>query len=377
MIGIISGTYIFISKLQQVAELKETPTIINIQKGVGFNEIANELHAAGLIESKNVFKIYTLLSASAHRLQNGRYRFNSPVSVPELVSVLKTGPKDIPVLIFPGMTLKEIDDKLSQENIIQVGDLIKYGKLEELKKQYNFLSEAISLEGFLLPDTYNFRQDSNVDFVIEKFLDNFKNKIMALMDGDLAEADGFKNIWQIGSVLTQSQPLDGGVDPVRSKKPSVSADFSDGENRTSNGVDKKNSGVLRLITIASYLEKEVPNNDDRRIVAGIIEKRLKIGMPVQIDATILYNKCLGRFSGCPLLVKSDFKKDSPYNTYTRLGLTPTPIANPSLDAIRAAIEKKDSGYWFYLSDPKTKKTIFSENLEKHNINRAKYLLNNK
>jgi UPF0755 protein len=111
-------------------------------------------------------------------------------------------------------------------------------------------------------------------------------------------------------------------------------------------------------------------------VAGIIEKRLKIGMPVQIDATILYNKCSGRFSGCSLLVKSDFKKDSPYNTYTRLGLTP-PISNPSLDAIKAAIEKKDSGYWFYLSDPKTKKTIFSENLEKHNINRAKYLLNNK
>ncbi|PIV31820.1 endolytic transglycosylase MltG, partial [Candidatus Wolfebacteria bacterium CG02_land_8_20_14_3_00_37_12] len=139
----------------------------------------------------------------------------------------------------------------------------------------------------------------------------------------------------------------------------------------------KNSGVLRLITIASYLEKEVPGNDDRRIVAGIIEKRLKIGMPIQIDATVLYNKCSGRFSECPLLVKSDFKKDSPYNTYTRLGLTPTPISNPSLDAIKAVIEKKDSGYWFYLSDPKTKKTIFSENLEKHNINRAKYLLNNK
>ena len=331
IIGVISGIFIFISKLQPTSELKETPTIINIVKGDGFSEITDELYASGLIRSKTVFKIYTLLSASAHRLQNGRYKFNSSVSVPGLVSILKIGPRDIPVLIFPGMTLKEIDDKLSQENIIKEGDLINYGirQLAE-KNRYDFLSEAISLEGFLLPDTYNFRQDSDIDSVIGKFLDNFENKAMAIINGDLA--------W---------------------------------------GVDKKNSGVLRLITIASYLEKEVPDNNDRRIVAGIIEKRLKIRMPVQIDVTILYNKCSGRFSGCPLLVKNDFKKDSPYNTYTRLGLTPTPIANPSLDAIKAAIEKKDSGYWFYLSDPKTKKTIFSENLEKHNINRAKYLLNNK
>ncbi|MEK7553248.1 MAG: endolytic transglycosylase MltG [Patescibacteria group bacterium] len=341
----------FIIELQPALKSDKNPIIINIAKGAGFSEITDELYAAGLIRSKIVFKIYTLLNASAHRLQNGRYKFNSPVSIPELVNILKIGPRDVSVLIFPGMTFKEIDDKLLQENIIKAGDLINYGNFEELKNHYDFLSEAISLEGFLLPDTYNFRQDSDIDSVIGKFLDNFKNKAMAIINGDLAESDGFRNIWQIGFVLAKSQSLNGGV-------------------------DKKNSGVLRFITIASYLEKEVPNNDDRRIVAGIIEKRLKIGMPIQIDATILYNKCFGRFSGCPLLVKSDFKKDSPYNTYTRLGLTPTPIANPSLDAIKAAIEKKDSGYWFYLSDPKTKKTIFSENLEKHNINRAKYLLNN-
>lgn len=342
MIGV--GVNFFIIGLQPALKSDKAPVIINIAKGDGFSEITDELYASGLIRSKTVFKIYALLSASAHRLQNGRYKFNSPVSIPGLVSILKIGPRDIPVLIFPGMTLKEIDDKLSQENIIKDGDLINYGKFEELKNRYDFLSEAILLEGFLLPDTYNFRQDSNIDSVIEKFLDNFENKAMAVIRlssiiGNSAEA----------ALLSQ----------------------------TMWGVDKKNSGVLRLITIASYLEKEVPDNNDRRIVVGIIEKRLKIGMPVQIDATILYNKCFGRFSGCPLLVKNDFKKDSPYNTYTRLGLTPTPIANPSLDAIKAVIEKKDSGYWFYLSDPKTKKTIFSENLEKHNINRAKYLLNNK
>lgn len=314
---------VFLTKLQPMAGLKEIPTIINISKGSGFNEIADKLYSAGLIQSKTVFRIYSLVKGSAYRLQGGKYKFDSTVSIPELVGILTAGPKDVPIIIFPGMTLKEIDDKLSEENIINKNDLINYDKLEELENRYDFLFGAVSLEGFLLPDTYNFKQDSDIDSVIEKILNNFKNKVLNFL-----------------------------ITPL----------------------DKKTNDLLRLTTIASYLEKEIPNNEERRIVAGIIEKRLKIGMPLQIDATILYNKCFGRFFGCPLLVKDDFKKDSPYNTYTRLGLTPTPISNPGLEAIKSAIEKKDSNYLYYISDPKTKKTIFAENLEKHNTNRAKYLL---
>jgi len=71
--------------------------------------------------------------------------------------------------------------------------------------------------------------------------------------------------------------------------------------------------------------------------------------------------------------KEDYKKDSAYNVYTRQGLPPGPISNPSLDAIRAALSPVKSDYWYYLSDPKTKETIFSETLDEHNENRAKYL----
>lgn len=327
---------VFLAKLQPIAGLKEIPTIINLSKGTSFNEIADKLYSAGLIESKTAFKIYSLVKGNAHRLQGGKYKFDSAVSIPELVGILTAGPKDVSVVIFPGMTLKEIDDKLSEENIINKGNLINYGKFETLKNRHDFLSGAISLEGFLLPDTYNFKQDSDIESVIEKILNNFENKVMPII-----AVDDFN----FSSLVA---PL-----------------------------DKKTNDLLRLIIIASYLEKEIPDNEERRVVAGIIEKRLKIRMPLQIDATILYNKCFGRFFGCSLLVKDDFKKDSPYNTYIRLGLTPTPISNPGLEAIKSAIEKKDSNYLYYISDPKTKKTIFSENLEKHNTNRAKYLLKSK
>lgn len=329
--GIAFGAFFFISQLQFLPELKETPTILDVSKGAGFNEIIDEIYSKGLIRSKNVFKIYAFLSGSAHRLQNGKYKFNSAVSIPELVDVLRIGPKDISIIIFPGMTLKEIDDRLSEEEIVKKGDLTNYNDFEKIKSHYAFLEDAVSLEGFLLPDTYLFRYDSDIDSVIEKILDNFEKKAMAVINSD---GDGA-------------------------------------------GVDKKNDKVLRLITIASYLEKEIPDGEERKIAAGIMEKRLKVGMPLQIDATILYNKCSGRFSDCSSLKKEDFKIDSAYNTYLRAGLTPTPITNPSLEAIKSAIDKKESPYWYYLSDPKTKKTIFSENLDKHNANRVKYLLNNK
>ncbi len=340
IISAATGIFVFTSKLQPVSELKEIPTVFSIPKGAGFRDIANELYSKKLIQSKIVFEIYALIKGSAHRLQNGKYKFNSAVSIPELVDILTIGPKDISVVIFPGMTLKEIDDRLSGENIIKKGELT------------NYENGVISLEGFLLPDTYNFRQDSDINLVVRRILDNFESKAMPIIEGGL------------------------GVDPAPFmdcfSKNALGVDI-----HKRCGVDKKIDSVLKLIIIASYLEKEVPDNNERKIVAGIIEKRLKVGMPLQIDATVLYNKCLGRFIGCPLLRREDFKIDSAHNTYLRLGLTPTPISNPSLDAIKSAIEKKESPYWYYISDPKTKKTIFAENLEKHNINRAKYLLNNK
>ena len=143
---------------------------------------------------------------------------------------------------------------------------------------------------------------------------------------------------------------------------------------TSRAIDK-NDKMPRILILASYLEKEVIDDNDREIVAGIFEKRLKAGMPLQIDATVIYAKCFGKFLNCPALQKSDYAIDSPYNTYRYSGLTPTSVANPSVESIKAVLNKKSSPYWYYLSDPKTKKTIFSEDFNEHNRNRAKYLLN--
>lgn len=169
-------------------------------------------------------------------------------------------------------------------------------------------------EGFLFPDTYRFFPSSSPQEVLGKFAENFSKK---------------------------AQPF-----------------------LLTNG--------YQILIMASLIEKEIPLPEDRFLVSGILWKRFRANMPLQVDATVCYAK-LKSSIGCYPLSRQDFSLDSPYNTYKYSGLPPSPIGNPGLDAILAARHPKDSSFWYYLSDPKTKKTIFAQSLEEHNENRARYL----
>jgi UPF0755 protein len=133
------------------------------------------------------------------------------------------------------------------------------------------------------------------------------------------------------------------------------------------------------LIIASIVQKEVPDQQDQELVAGIVLKRLADGMPLDIDATVCYAKLLQSPSStaqtCSLSVL-DFKIDSPYNTYLNKGLPPGPIGNPGTSAITAALHPQGSPYLYYLSDPATGKTIFAKTLDEQNQNRVKYLESN-
>ncbi len=131
----------------------------------------------------------------------------------------------------------------------------------------------------------------------------------------------------------------------------------------------------QILTLASLIEKEVPFAADRGIVSGIFLERLALGVGLQADATLTYIKCGGKFVYCgqPAVSRSDLKLASAYNTYTNKGLPPGPISNPGEEAILAAINPQKSDYFYYLSEPKTKRTIFSRTLEEQIENRSKYL----
>lgn len=123
-----------------------------------------------------------------------------------------------------------------------------------------------------------------------------------------------------------------------------------------------------IIIMASIIEREVKKPEDKRLVSGILWKRLKIGMPLQVDAPFAYISDKSTHE----LTKNDLKQDSPYNTYNRLGLPPTPIGNPGLDSILAAIEPKDSSYLYYLSD-KRGNIHYAVTFEEHKQNKFLYI----
>jgi len=120
--------------------------------------------------------------------------------------------------------------------------------------------------------------------------------------------------------------------------------------------------------MASMIEKEVKTIEDKKIVSGILWKRLNSGMGLQVDATVLYAL---KKENSKVYIK-DTQFDSPYNTYKYQGLPLGPISNPGADSIIAAIYPTKTNYLYYLSAPDGK-TIFSKTLEEHNYNKAKYL----
>ncbi|HXV26757.1 MAG TPA: endolytic transglycosylase MltG [Candidatus Paceibacterota bacterium] len=199
------------------------------------------------------------------------------------------------------------------------------------------------------------------------------------------------NIWDIDRLLT-GQNLLGAVpgsfsgpylasdgryfpDSYRLDKNATVADLADrmyGEflERASEYTDEQ-------VIVASMLEKEAKSADDMALVAGIIYRRMEIGMLLQIDATVAYGWCLRRGTAqCDVTlapIATEIRVDGPYNSYIRAGLPPGPISNPGLKALEAAANPRDSEYLFYLSTRDGSELIFSRTAEEHLENRRKHL----
>src|SRR3989339_1358697 len=179
----------------------------------------------------------------------------------------------------------------------------QFGDFENFDKE-EFLEKAVNLEGYLFPDTYLFLPFAETEQIIGTMTDNFKKKA-----GDI-------------------------------------------------GKD--------IVIMASLIEKEVPDSGDRKIVSGILWKRLELGMALQVDAVFPY------ITGKREVLLDDLKIDSPYNSYLHKGLPPGPISNPGLDAIEAARNPQETPYLYYLSG-KDGKTRFAKTFSEHLRNKEKYL----
>jgi len=136
-------------------------------------------------------------------------------------------------------------------------------------------------------------------------------------------------------------------------------------------LDEKQMSRVEVVIIASLVEREAKEKNDRETVAGILIKRWKANWPLQVDATVQYVK--GKENNWwPKIDGADLEIKSPFNSYLNLGLPPAPICNPSLESLEATVSFRESSYWFYLSDL-SGKVHFAQNLEEHQRNIEKYL----
>lgn len=289
------------------ADEKAPATVFTVAPGEGFRAIIGGLAAAGIIRSPFAAEVFSVVTGSAFSLQPGSYRLSPAMSAPAVLRALSgAAAREATVTIPEGADLYQIDAILANALVIRRGDLV------------NFHGDG-NLEGRLFPDTYRFFTGSDVNDVVQKFLENFNAKAGPLLAADAANA-------------------------------------------TSD------------LIMASMVQKEVPGAEDQSIVAGILWKRDKAGMPLQVDATVCYAmKAAAGGTANPDCGALDLKIDSPYNTYLYKGLPPGPIGNPGLGALTAAIHPQRSSYWYYLSDPKTGKTIFATTLDEQHQNTVKYL----
>ena len=294
-----------------------------INEGESSKTIAKRLERGNLIRDDFYLLFYLWQKKSFGSLQAGEYALNFNMTIPDIVETFTNGrvkPDWIWVTIPEGFSLKKIDARLAENNLIEKGELINFNLSlgTQDKRFFVFDTEVKNLEGFLFPDTYRFKKDASLDDVIGKMLENFEQKI------DLSVREEIK---------------------------------------------RQNRNIYDVLIMASILEKEVKTDEDRKIVAGVFWDRIKRGQPLESCATIAYVLGIDKWR----YSYEDTRVQSPYNTYLNRGLPPTPINNPGLSTILAAIYPVDTDYNYFLTDPETEKTIFSKTFEEHSKNKRKYL----
>ncbi|MCL1821130.1 MAG: endolytic transglycosylase MltG, partial [Oscillospiraceae bacterium] len=277
---------------------EDNEATIIITDGMEIAQISKALKDKGIIEHQWLFTLYCRFSKSGEKIIPGEYTVNALLDYRALVHNMRGTPaerEEIRLSIPEGYNLRQIIDLFAENGIADADALWETAQFRNF--EYSFLGsipfERNRLEGFLYPDTYDFFIGESPASVFSKMLSNFNRKFNIEYRDRVKELD-----------MTVSE----------------------------------------IITLASLIEKEAANDDERPIIASVIYNRMKntreTGGLLQIDATVQYILPAPK----PRLLYEDLEIDNPYNTYIYEGLPPGPIASPGLESIRAALYPADTGY---------------------------------
>ena len=287
---------------------------VEIKQGANLTQIAEMLAEKGIVDDAFVFRLYVQEQGKEKNLLPGTYRLITGDEYKNILNIITAGEKQViyKLTIPEGFTLNQIKERIIADiPFVESQELESALDINTYKDSYEFLSDKTTLEGFLFPKTYDITVQYTAKNIIEMLITQYQLETQPL-DWSYATANNFSN--------------------------------------------------YDILKIASLIEREAYIPDERPLISAVIYNRLKIDMLLQIDATVRY--ALDKWEG--IVTYDDLEVDSPYNTYKYTGLTPTPICNPGLAAIKAALAPADVDYLFYVVvDEKTHQHEFSKTFQEH------------
>lgn len=291
---------------------------LDVPQGLGVAAIAQRLADAGIVRHPLLFRVAVWEAGADRMLQAGEYRFDEPLTPADVVGRLIKGDVYLRPITFPeGLTLAEMASTFEARGFGTREEFAAAAGEGALARAWD--AEATDLEGYLFPETYALSRQSSAKDLVALMVARFREQL---------------------------------TEDVRAR------------------ARDRGLTIRQLVTLASLVEKETARGEERPLIAAVYATRLRIGMPLQCDPTVIYALArAGRFDGN--LTRANLAFDSPYNTYRYPGLPPGPIASPGRAALLAAAEPADADFIYFVSR-NDGSHAFARTLDEHNRNVFEY-----
>lgn len=315
---VLLGTLTWVRITESFRGYSEPERFVEIPPGASTAEIGRRLVDDGIVSDTLTFRAALWWTGASRRLKAGEYRFESAMPAVEVVERVARGEVYQRRITFPeGLTIREMADIFEKNGFGSASAFIQSAR--DASAITDLDPEATDLEGYLFPDTYALPRNTMAARLVRLMVDRFR---MAFTD-ELRRAAA-------ASGLT----------------------------------------VRQIVTLASLIEKETAKGEERPRVAAVYMNRLKRGMPLQADPTVIYAlQKAGRYDGN--IRRDDLGIESPYNTYQRTGLPPGPIAAPGRASLEAAVNPAAVDHLYFVSR-NDGGHVFADTLAEHNANVRKF-----
>ncbi|HEY7170533.1 MAG TPA: endolytic transglycosylase MltG [Vicinamibacterales bacterium] len=313
------AAYVVVTRVDQPFRgYSEEAQSVDVPQGAGTRAIGDRLIAAGVVRDRLTYRAALWLSGSARHLKAGEYRFDRPMSARDVLAKIARGDVDLISITFPeGLTIADMAHLFESHGFGPAADFKAAAKDTSAIRELDPI--ATDLEGYLFPETYALPRHAHAQELVHAMTDRFQK------------------------ILT----------------PELRAQAS-----------ARGLTVRQLVTLASIVEKETARPEERPIVAAVYSNRLRLGMGLQCDPTVIYAlQKAGRYDGN--IRRDDLMFDSPYNTYRYAGLPPGPIAAPGKGSLEAAANPADNDFLYFVSRNDGSHE-FARTLSEHNRNVQKF-----